>query len=126
MNDALKTEIAAINARWDEAFNRGDAAAVAALYDVEGGAVLPAGGDAALGLPAIQALFAGAIAGGVHNHRIEMHAVAGDGGYVTQRGRWSAQAKGVDGAVQTFSGHINVVYRRQPDGSLRALTHIWN
>ena len=122
---ALQTAIADINTRWDAAFNRGDAAAVAALYDAEA-AVLPAGGEAAIGRAAIEALFAGAIASGVHNHRIELHAVAGDDALATQRGRWSAQAKNADGELQTFSGHITVVYRRQPDGNWRALTHTWN
>ncbi|EGK73439.1 Putative signal peptide protein [Methyloversatilis universalis FAM5] len=121
----LQAAIADINTRWDAAFNRGDAAAVAALYDAEA-AVLPAGGDAAVGPAAIQTLFAGAIASGIHNHRIEQHAVAGDDLIATQRGRWSAQAKNADGELQTFSGHLTVVYRRQPDGGWRALTHIWN
>lgn len=122
---ALQTAITDINTRWDAAFNRGDAAAVAVLYDAEA-AVLPAGGEAAIGPAAIQALFAGAIASGIHNHRIELHAVAGDDALATQRGRWSAQAKNADGELQTFSGHITVVYRRQPDGNWRALTHTWN
>ncbi|WP_019917160.1 YybH family protein [Methyloversatilis discipulorum] len=122
---ALQTAIADINTRWDAAFNGGDAAAVAALYDAEA-AVLPAGGEAAIGPAAIQALFAGAIASGIHKHRIELHAVAGDDALATQRGRWSAQAKNADGELQTFSGHITVVYRRQPDGNWRALTHTWN
>lgn len=123
--NTLQAAIADINTRWDAAFNQGDAAAVAALYDAEA-AVLPAGGDAAAGPAAIEALFAGAIASGIHNHRIEQHAVAGDDAYATQRGRWSAQAKNADGELQTFSGHLTVVYRRQPDGSWRALTHTWN
>lgn len=122
---ALQTAVADINTRWNAAFNRGDAAALAALYDAEA-AVLPAGGEAAIGPAAIQALFAGAIASGIHNHDIELHAVAGDDAFATQRGRWSAQAKNADGELQTFSGHITVVYRRQPDGSWRALTHTWN
>lgn len=123
--NTLQAAIADINTRWDAAFNQGDAAAVAALYDAEA-AVLPAGGDAAVGPAAIRALFAGAIASGIHNHLIEQHAVAGDDAYATQRGRWSAQAKNAEGELQTFSGHITVVYRRQPDGSWRALTHTWN
>lgn len=123
--NTLQAVIADINARWDDAFNRGDAGAVAALYDAEG-TVLPAGGDAAVGPEAIRALFAGAISSGIHNHRIEPHAVAGDDAHATQRGRWSAQAKNAEGEVQTFSGHIVVVYRRQPDGNWRALSHIWN
>lgn len=123
--NTLQSAIAGINTAWDAAFNRGDAPALAALYDAEG-AVLPAGGDAAIGAAQIEALFAGAIAQGIHNHHIELHAVAGDAGMATQRGRWSAQARDAEGGLQTFAGHITVVYRRQPDGSWRALTHTWN
>jgi uncharacterized protein (TIGR02246 family) len=121
---ALQAAVADLNQRWDAAFNRGDAAALAALYD-EQGAVLPAGGNAALGSAQIEALFAGAIDQGLHNHRIELHAVIGDSEVATQRGRWSAQANG-EGGLQTFSGHLTMVYRRQPDRSWRLITHIWN
>jgi uncharacterized protein (TIGR02246 family) len=122
--EALQAAIVDINQRWNEAFNRGDVAALVALYD-EQGAVLPAGGNAALGAAQIKALFAGAIDQGLHDHRIELHAVIGDREVATQRGRWSAQANG-EGGLQRFSGHLTVVYRRQPDGSWRVLTHIWN
>ncbi len=103
--NTLQSAIAGINTAWDAAFNRG---------------------DAAIGAVQIESLFAGAIAQGIHNHHIELHAVAGDAGMATQRGRWSAQARDAEGGLQTFSGHITVVYRRQPDGSWRALTHTWN
>ncbi|MBP6095568.1 MAG: DUF4440 domain-containing protein [Methyloversatilis sp.] len=121
----LQITIADMNQRWDAAFNRGDAAALAALYD-EHAAVLPAGGDAALGASHIEALFAGAIEQGIRNHRIELHAVEGDERVATQRGRWSAESTSADGTVQHFGGHLTLAYRRQPDGSWRALTHIWN
>jgi ketosteroid isomerase-like protein len=121
----LQITLADMNQRWDAAFNRGDAAALAALYD-EHAAVLPAGGDAALGTRQIEALFAGAIGQGIRNHRIELHAVEGDERVATQRGRWSAEATTADGGVQHFGGHLTLAYRRQPDGSWRALTHIWN
>lgn len=121
---ALQAAIADLNQRWDDAFNRGDAAALAALYDDQA-AVLPAGGNAALGKTQIEALFAGAIDQGLHNHHIESHAVIGDSQVATQRGRWSAQANG-EGGLQTFSGHLTMAYRRQPDGSWRTVTHIWN
>jgi ketosteroid isomerase-like protein len=98
-----------MNQRWDAAFNRGDAAALAALYD-EHAAVLPAGGDAALGASQIEALFAGAIEQGIRNHRIELHAVEGDERVATQRGRWSAESTSADGTVQHF--------RRSPDAGL--------
>lgn len=121
----LHAAITDLNHRWDAAFNRGDAAGLAALYDSDG-AVLPAGGDAAIGAAQIEALFAGAIGQGIHNHRIELHALAGDDGMAVQRGRWSAQAKNAEGELQHFGGHLTLVFRRQADGSWRALTHIWN
>ena len=48
-------QIQKLNDQWMAAFNKGDAAAVAAMYTVDA-YVLPAGGEMVKGRPAIEAL----------------------------------------------------------------------
>ena len=49
-----------------------------------------------------------------------------DGNLAMQRGFWSAAAVNEAGERQAFKGSLQLVFRRQIDGSWKTYTHIWN
>lgn len=124
-NQEIQSVILDINRRWDAAFNSKQAAEVAALYD-NNATVLPAGAAQVSGAAAILGFWTNTIAQGIIDHKIEMMEAGHDGNLAFQRGLWSAAVVNADGQRQTFSGNLHVLYRRQNDGSWKALTHIWN
>ncbi|MDX1605431.1 MAG: DUF4440 domain-containing protein, partial [Candidatus Competibacterales bacterium] len=63
-------------AAWDEAFNAGDTAAVAAMY-AEDARLSPGDGRVLEGRAAVQELFQGFIDYGVNNHMIEVISARG-------------------------------------------------
>jgi ketosteroid isomerase-like protein len=122
----IQTEITAINAKFDQAFNSKNAADIAQLYDTNA-AVLPApAGAPVIGTQAIQAFFAGLIEAGVIDHKLTLTEAVADGNLAYQRGNWAGAMIDAEGVRQTFGGNVHVVYRKQADGAWKAVTHIWN
>jgi ketosteroid isomerase-like protein len=122
----IKTQISAINAKFDQAFNSKNSAAIAELY-AENAAVLPApAGQAVLGVPAIKDFFAGLINAGVIEHQLTLVDAVEDGNFAFQRGNWAGAMINEQGEKQTFGGNVHLVYRKQTDGNWKAVTHIWN
>ena len=122
----IQTQIAAINAKFDQAFNTKKAAEIASLYDINA-VVLPApAGEPVVGTSAIQTFFAGLINAGVIDHQLTLTEAVEDGNLAYQRGNWSGAMIGADGARQKFGGNVHLVYRKQAEGSWKAVTHIWN
>ena len=109
------------NAKWDESFNKGDAAAVAALY-AEDGRVVTGDGNVVDGQADIQALFQGFIDGGATNHKIEMIDVKEGGDIVWETANWTITG----GDKKEHAGKLVNIYEKQSDGSLKARLHIWN
>jgi ketosteroid isomerase-like protein len=115
----FKSQAAAAAARWDAAFNAGDAAGLAKAYTKDA-AILPAGGEPVTGPAGAEKLFGGFIKGGVKNHKVTVQGGDGDGdiGYVY--GRWQA-----DAGDKKLAGHwVNVLKRE--DGQWRTALHTWN
>ncbi|OAM52243.1 DUF4440 domain-containing protein [Methylovorus sp. MM2] len=117
--------ISEINTAWDAAFNAGDAALVTSFYD-DGATILPSGSPQITGKAEIQAFWQNLFSQGVNGHHIELIEVDADNGLAFQRGKWSAGVTDTAGVRQSFSGSLQLVYRKQADGSLKALSHIWN
>lgn len=124
-NQEIQSTILDINTRWDAAFNSKQVSQLAALYDNHA-TVLPVGAAQVFGAAAILDFWTNTIAQGIIDHKIEMLEVGSDGNLAFQRGLWSAAVVNAEGQRQTFSGNLHVLYRRQNDGSWKALTHIWN
>ena len=123
---AIKTQIAAINAAFDQAFNSKNVEAIAQLYDVNA-VVMPApAGEPVVGVSAIQTFFAGLIAAGVIEHQLTLADAVEDGNLAYQRGNWAGAMVDESGVKQTFGGNVHLVYRKQADGGWKAVTHIWN
>lgn len=117
---------AELNERWDEAFNRGDAGAVASLYE-ENAIVSADDGDTVHGRDSIEELFQGFIDFGVHDHNIEVIEVHRSGNVLYQIARW--QAKGPAGDAEeppTFGGVLVTTHRRDGDGGWKIHVHSWN
>jgi len=110
-----------LNAKWDESFNKGDAAAVAALY-AEDGRVVTGDGNVVDGQADIQALFQGFIDSGATNHKIEMIDVKESGDIVWETANWTLTG----GDEKEYGGKIVNIYEKQGDGGLKARLHIWN
>lgn len=122
----IQTEIQAINAAFDHAFNSKNAAAVVALY-ADNATVMPApAGAPVTGAAAIQGFFGGLIDAGVIEHKLTLTEAVADGNLAYQRGNWAGAMVGEDGVKNTFGGNVHLVYRKQSDGSWKAVTHIWN
>lgn len=122
----IQTEISAINAQFDQAFNSKNAADIAQLYDTNA-TVMPApAGAPVVGVQAIQTFFVGLIEAGVVDHKLTLTEAVADGNLAYQRGNWAGAMMDTEGVRQTFGGNVHLVYRKQADGVWKAVTHIWN
>lgn len=122
----IQTQITAINAKFDQAFNNKKPAEIVALY-ADNAVVMPApAGDPVSGVPAIQTFFSGLIDAGVIEHQLTLTEAVEDGNLAYQRGKWAAAMLNEQGEKQTFGGNVHLVYRKQADGAWKAVTHIWN
>lgn len=122
---SIQQDLQALNAQWDAAFNAKKADKVAAMYD-DAAAVIPAGAAQVSGKAAVLAFWTNTIAQGIIDHKLEMIEAGESGDMAFQRGLWSAAVVNDKGERQVFSGNVHLLYRRQADGSWKALTHIWN
>lgn len=112
-------------ARWNSAFNRGDAGGIAALYAPHA-CFLPATHEVCVGPDAIRQFFAGVLAGGVTSHANEILAVGGDGRLIHSAARWTVHAKAEGGGEPVSSGCALHVLERLDDGSVRIVAHSFN
>lgn len=122
----IQTEITAINAKFDQAFNAKNAEAIAQLYDANASVMPAPAGAPVVGVQAIQTFFAGLIEGGVIDHKLTFTEAVADGNLAYQRGNWSGAMIDAEGVRQTFGGNVHLVYRKQADATWKAVTHIWN
>jgi len=122
----IQSKISVINQQFDAAFNGKDANAISALY-TDDAVVLPApAGAPVLGKAAIKTFFGGLIEAGVIEHRLTLTEAIEDGNLAYQRGLWAGAMLNESGEKQTFGGNVHLVYRKQQDGSWKAVSHIWN
>lgn len=110
---------------WNEAFNSGDAAAVARLY-VDDARFLPATHQVIVGPKAIEGFFTPMLAAGVTGHVNEPITAGANGDLIYGASHWRVQAPGKDGVVQTSSGIATHVLQRLPDGTLKIRLHTFN
>lgn len=124
-NQSISQVLLQLNRDWDAAFNSQQPALLASLYDADA-TVMPAGASQVSGSKSIEEFWSNTLAQGVVDHQIELIEAGVEGSLAFQRGLWSAAAVNAEGERQTFSGNLHLLYRRQQDGSWKALTHIWN
>ena len=118
-------EIAEAHRRLEQAFNRGDAAAVAALY-TEDATLLPPGADILTGRRAAQARWQAAYDTGARNLSLDPVSVETYGGDAAREiGRFALEAPGQGGETARVEGKYVVVWKRTAEG-WRLDTDIWN
>ena len=120
-----KTDVEGAYAAWDAAFNNGDVKSIAAAY-LPNARLLPPAHELASGQAAIEKFYAGALATGITDHKLEVIDAGGDGKIVYSTARWSAKGKDKEGKPATFSGFATHVFERQADNSLKLLLQTWN
>jgi uncharacterized protein (TIGR02246 family) len=123
----LKSEVEAAYSSWNEAFNKGDAAAMVSFY-TEDATILPPTHDVITGPAGVEKFFTGLFDAGVTNHTLEVIRVYGDADAkeVTSAATWSATGKAADGSPQQLGGIAVHGFARQPDGSLKLNLHTFN
>ena len=120
-----KTDVQGAYAAWDAAFNKGDLKSIAAAY-LPNAKLLPPADEIASGQAAIEKFYAGALANGITDHKLEVIDAGGDGKIVYSTARWSAKGTDKEGKPATFSGFATYVFERQTDNSLKLLLQTWN
>jgi uncharacterized protein (TIGR02246 family) len=117
-------EIRAANRKFMEAFSRGDAAAVAALYTADA-KLLPPDSQMMNGTDAIRSFWQGAMNMGFKEAKLETVEVESQGDLAYEVGRYALilQAKG--GETSTAKGKYVVVWKGR-DGSRKLHVDIWN
>ena len=121
----LKPMIDAANAKFVAAFNRGDAAGIAALY-TDHATALPPGSDMVQGRDAIQKMWAGAIQSGLKNVSLQAVSVESYGATVAREiGRFSFDAPNAQKQMSTVHGKYVVIWKRLR-GAWKLDADIWN
>ena len=116
-----EADVKAAYEQWNEAFNSGDAAKVAAAY-TDDAIFLPPTHDVVEGPDGVQAFFDGLFKNGVTGHDLEIIDVMEGGNEIVAASKWSA--KGGDGS--DIGGIATHVFEKQDDGSLKLKLHTFN
>lgn len=120
----LKADIQAADKKWDAAFNKGDAAALAQLY-TENATLLPPGAQSVHGRSAIQKFWQGAIDSGLKNIALTPDAVQSYGAAAREIGHFTAEAPDQNKAMTPVEGKYVVIWKHV-GGRWQLDTDIWN
>ena len=123
--ETAKEAIEAANAKFQDAFNRGDAVAVAQLYTPDA-AVLPPDAPRADGLAAIQRFWQSAIDGGLRDLSLQSAEIEEAGNIAYEVGTAALKAQTASGGKEALSVKYVVIWRRSEDGTWRLYRDIWN
>lgn len=119
-----RAEIQKNNDRWSNAFNKGDAAAIAPLYTTNA-TLLPPGSPAVHGRAAIEQFWQGAIGSGLKNIQLTADSVQSYGSAAREIGHFTAQAPDQNKALTPVAGKYVVIWKRVGRG-WQLDTDIWN
>jgi uncharacterized protein (TIGR02246 family) len=122
---SVEEEVTSAYAAWDEAFNSGEAAAVAEAY-AEDATFLPPTHEVIEGPEAIQTFFDGILGMGVTGHNLELIEAHEAGDSIIAAARWSATGKDEAGADQPWGGIATHVFERDDAGNLTLRLHTFN
>jgi uncharacterized protein (TIGR02246 family) len=118
-------QVRAAYAAWDEAFNKGDAKAVAAFY-TDDAIFLPATHEVIRGPAGVEKFFSGLFGMGVTGHKLELIEAHSEGNLVFGADKWSAKGKDANGKDQPWGGLATHIFKRQSDGGLKIELHTFN
>ena len=120
----LRSTIEAGNAEWNQAFNKGVAAAVAKLYTSDA-KLLPPADKIVSGDKEILAFWRSLIDAGVTDHKIETVQIEEAGNTAVVAGKWQAMGKDAQGKAAIFKGSVMKVLKRQGD-TWKTSLQTWN
>jgi uncharacterized protein (TIGR02246 family) len=109
---SVRRTIEANTKQFIEAFNKGDAAAVANMYAIDG-RVLPPNSEAVEGRANIQKFWQGAITAGLKMVSLEITHLETQGNLAVEVGSYTTTVPGAGGATITDKGKYVVVWKRQ-------------
>jgi len=120
----FKSTVQSAASKWDEAFNKGDAAQLAKMYGSKA-ALLPPGGAAVTGESNIQQFWTTTVGKGFGQHKVTVQQAEtkGDMGYAY--GRWQATGPGEGGGKKQYEGNWSNVLERQGN-EWKTVLHAWN
>lgn len=120
-----RAAIEAANARFSEAFARGDASALAAMYTPDAIA-FPPGSEMVRGNEAIASFWKTSRDGGVRSATLTTIDVGRSGDVAYEVGTVSLEVQAEGKEPTTATAKYVVVWKRQPDGSWKLHRDIWN
>ena len=120
-----RAAIEAANARFSEAFARGDASALAAMYTPDAIA-FPPGSEMVRGNEAIASFWKTSRDGGVRSATLTTIDVGRRGDVAYEVGTVSLEVQAEGKEPTTATAKYVVVWKRQPDGSWKLHRDIWN
>lgn len=109
---SVRRAIEAGNKQFIEAFNKGDAAAVANMYAIDA-RLLPTNSEIIEGRANIQKFWQGAMSSGVKLVSLETTHVETQGNIAVEVGRYTLTTSGAGGATTTDKGKYVVVWKRE-------------
>jgi uncharacterized protein (TIGR02246 family) len=125
---AVRAAIEQANAKWLEAFRRGDASGMARRY-TDDASVLPPGSATLQGRERIAAYFISRRAEGIGDLRLNTSSVVRVGELAYETGTWSLASGAADdqGRIRpSDSGRYYAIWKTQPDGSWGCQVGIWD
>ena len=120
-----RAEVGEANRRFMEAFERGDAASVAALY-TEDAVALPPDGPMVSGRAMIEDFWRGLMSAGARSANLETLRLAGSGDVLHEVGRATITIRPEGGETNTLTVKYVVVWERDPAGHLALAVDMWN
>jgi uncharacterized protein (TIGR02246 family) len=124
-SDAVRAQIQQNVARFVEAFNRGDVAAVAAMYDTAG-VVLAPNAPVMRGRQNIEQLWAGARQQGFKTLDLTVNSVEVIGNHAIELGSYTLVVQPPGQGEMTDRGKYIVVWKRQGDGTWKLYRDAFN
>jgi uncharacterized protein (TIGR02246 family) len=121
---SVRRAIEANNKQFIEAFNKGDAAAVANMYAIDA-RVLPPNSEIVEGRANIQQFWQGAMSSGLKLVSLETMHVETQGNVAVEVGRYASTIPGAGGSTTTDKGKYVVAWKRQ-GGSWKLAVDIFN
>lgn len=123
--EATEAEILEGTAKWDAAFNAGNADAISQLYAADA-TMVPPTGTTVTGQAAIREFWAGLFKAGFTGHKIDLVSIRNTGDVTIAVAKWQANGPGENGTVKQYSGQLVNILQTQKDGQRRSILHTWN
>lgn len=123
--DEVRDAIEQANARFVEAYNAGDAAAIATLF-TDTATMLPPDATEVAGRDAIEKLWQSWLDDQPHGLTLETTEVESSDDLAYEIGRFGFQAPAEDQSMVTSTGNYVGVWKRGGDGHWRLHVHTWN